>query len=214
MPIKGDNLNGSLTKKPPPMTIDKDTPIMKTQTLIAITPESHDVTLSIAYASDDNFTGRPLYKKPLCYLHQDAVTGLEKAIDILAPLGLKLKIWDAFRPQEAQQLLFDHTPDPMYVSHPQTGTCPHCRGIAIDLTLTDRFGQELEMGTGFDDFRPLAHHGNDQVSEKAQHNRLLLAGVMSIAGFNPIQSEWWHYQLPDAKNYPLYTEAELQTGMM
>ncbi|MET4695054.1 D-alanyl-D-alanine dipeptidase [Endozoicomonas lisbonensis] len=187
---------------------------MKTQQLVAITPETHDVTLSIAYASRDNFTGKAIYKKPLCYLHQDAVAGLEKAIDILSPLGLKLKIWDAFRPQEAQQLLFDHTPDPMYVSHPQTGTCPHCRGIAIDLTLTDSFGQELEMGTDFDDFRPLAHHGNDQVSEKAQHNRLLLAGVMSIAGFNPIQSEWWHYQLPDANNYPLYTEAELQTGMM
>ncbi|AMO55794.1 D-alanyl-D-alanine dipeptidase [Endozoicomonas montiporae] len=187
---------------------------MKTNQLVAITPESHDLKLSLAYATKDNFTGRAIYQKPLCYLHRDAVKGLEKAIELLSPLGLKLKIWDAFRPQEAQQLLFDHTPDPLYVSDPESGTCPHCRGIAVDLTITDSFGQELEMGTDFDDFRPLAHHGNDQVSEKAQYNRLLLAGVMSLSGFNPIQSEWWHYQLPDAMDYPLYTEAELQTGMV
>ena len=187
---------------------------MNDSSLVAITPDSHNVLISLAYATDDNFTGKTIYKKPLCFLHQEAAQRLQQAIDILEPLSLKLKIWDAFRPQEGQQKLFDHTPDPMYVSHPQNGTRPHCRGIAIDLTLIDAFDQELEMGTPFDDFRPLAHHGNDQVSETAQQHRLLLAGVMSIAGFQPIQSEWWHYQLPDAWKFPIYSETELQTGMM
>lgn len=187
---------------------------MKNNPLVQITPETHNVLISLAYATPDNFTGKPIYKKSLCFLNREAEEGLQKAIDILESLGLRLKIWDAFRPLEGQQRLFDHTPDPMYVSHPQTGTCPHCRGTAIDLTLVDAFGHELEMGTPFDDFRALAHHGNDQVSKKAQYNRLLLAGVMSIAGFQPIQSEWWHYQLPNAKEFPLLTEAQLQTGMM
>ena len=187
---------------------------MKNNPLVLITPESHKVDISLAYATPDNFTGKPIYKKSLCFLHEEAAQCLQRAIDILEPLGLRLKIWDAFRPQEGQQTLFDHTPDPMYVSHPQTGTRPHCRGVAVDLTLIDSFDQELEMGTDFDDFRPLAHHGNDQVSEKAQHNRLLLAGVMSIAGFQPIQSEWWHYQLPDAKQYDVYSNADLSAGMM
>ncbi len=65
------------------------------------------------------------------------------------------------------------------------------------------------MGTEFDDFRPLAHHGNEQVSEEAQRNRFLLAGVMNIAGFDAIDTEWWHYQLPDARNYPIIRPDEI-----
>ena len=97
---------------------------------------------------------------------------------------------------------------------PKTGARPHCRGIAIDLTLIDQFGNELEMGTAFDDFRSLAHHGNDQVSEEAQRNRLILAGVMNIAGFEPIDSEWWHYQLPNASHYAIIEEHEMPQGIM
>lgn len=182
--------------------------------LVEITTETHDVELYIAYATEDNFTSKPVYDQPLCLIHKEAATKLQRAIEILQPLGLKLKIWDAFRPLEAQKVLYDQVSDPEYVSHPETGVRPHCRGIAIDLTLIDQFGHELEMGTAFDDFRTLAHHGNDQVSEKAQRNRLLLAGVMNITGFNPINSEWWHYQLPDADQYPVLKEADVQTGIM
>ena len=182
--------------------------------LIEITPQSHDVVLELAYATENNFTGKPVYQQPLCLIHIEAAKKLQRAIEVLQPLGLKLKIWDAFRPQEAQQALYDAVPNPEYVSHPQTGVRPHCRGIAVDLTLVDRYGDELEMGTAFDDFRPLAHHGNDQVSDLAQKNRLMLAGVMNIAGFNPIQSEWWHYQLPDADLYPVLKESDVQSGIM
>ena len=98
--------------------------------------------------------------------------------------------------------------------HPQTGTRPHCRGIAVDLTLLDAYGHELDMGTDFDDFRSLAHHGNDQVSEEAQKNRLILAGVMSVAGFEPIASEWWHYQLPNAAHYSIIEKDEIPENIM
>ncbi|WP_062266781.1 D-alanyl-D-alanine dipeptidase [Endozoicomonas arenosclerae] len=182
--------------------------------LVEITAQRHDVILDIAYATENNFTGKPVYQKPLCLMHEEAAQRLQRAIEVLQPLGLKLKIWDAFRPQEAQQALYDAAPDPEYVSHPQTGVRPHCRGIAIDLTLVDQYGNELEMGTDFDDFRPLAHHGNDQVSDQAQKNRLMLSGVMNVAGFNPIQSEWWHYQLPDADQYPVLKESELGSGIL
>ncbi|MGI9283468.1 MAG: D-alanyl-D-alanine dipeptidase [Endozoicomonas sp.] len=185
-----------------------------TYSLVEITPQSHDVILEIAYATEKNFTGKPVYKQPLCLMHEEAASRLQRAIEVLQPMGLRLKIWDAFRPQEAQQELYDCAPDPEYVSHPQTGVRPHCRGIAIDLTLVDQFGHELEMGTEFDDFRSLAHHGNDQVSNLAQKNRLILAGAMNVAGFNPIQSEWWHYQLPDADHYPVLKESELGSGIL
>ena len=182
--------------------------------LIKLTGQSHSLVIDLAYATPDNFTGKPIYRKPVCYLHEEAAERLETAIELLKPLHIKLKIWDAFRPQKAQQALFNHTPDPNYVSHPQTGTRPHCRGIAVDLTLVDLFDHELEMGTQFDDFRPLAHHGNDTVSEEAQKNRLLLAGVMSVAGFEPIASEWWHYQLPNAAHYPIIEKDEMPEDIM
>ncbi len=182
--------------------------------LVTISPESHNVLLEIAYATRDNFTGEPIYQKPVCLLHKEAAKRLSRAVETITPLGLRLKIWDAFRPLEAQKMLFEHTPNPIYIGDPAVSPCPHCRGIAIDLTLTDQYGKELIMGTAFDDFRPLAHHGNNQISREAQKNRLLLAGVMNIAGFDTFDTEWWHYQLPDANNYPLLKEADIRTGII
>ncbi len=186
----------------------------KNHNLVTISAEQHDLILELAYATENNFTGKTIYGQPICLLHQEAADRLFRAVDIIKPLGLRLKIWDGFRPVEAQQLLFNHTPDPTYVSDPASGTCPHCRGVAIDLTLTDIHDNELPMGTDFDDFRPLAHHGNDLISTEAQRNRLLLAGIMNIVGFDSIDSEWWHYQLPNAYDYPMLKEAELKSGIL
>ncbi|WP_257282735.1 D-alanyl-D-alanine dipeptidase [Endozoicomonas sp. SESOKO1] len=182
--------------------------------LVLLSEKRHPVTLDIVYASSNNFTGKPVYKSNLCYLHTDALACLLKAVELLKPLNLRLKIWDAFRPLSAQKTLYKHMPDPDYVGNPEFSPCPHCRGVALDLTITDRFGRELEMGSLFDDFRPLAHHGNDLVSEEAQRNRLLLAGVMNIAGFNPLRTEWWHYQLPNLDSYPLITEDQTPEGII
>ncbi|OED41939.1 D-alanyl-D-alanine dipeptidase [Endozoicomonas sp. (ex Bugula neritina AB1)] len=182
--------------------------------LTLITEQNHDLKLSLAYATPNNFTGTPVYTNPVCYLHCEATLRLERAIELLKPLKLRLKVWDAYRPLAAQQLLFNHMSDPNYVSHPKTGSRPHCRGVAIDLTLIDQYENELEMGTAFDDFRLLAHHGNDQVSEQAQKNRLMLAGIMSISGFESIPSEWWHYQLPNVSHYPVIEEGEVSSNIM
>ncbi|WP_257266601.1 D-alanyl-D-alanine dipeptidase [Endozoicomonas sp. ONNA2] len=168
-----------------------------------ITAKPFGIDIELAYATSNNFTGHAIYKSHDCYLHPLAAQGIKHASALLRPLNLKLKVWDAFRPKTAQAELFRCFPDPDYVSDPETGLCSHCRGIAVDLTIIDHFGHELEMGTPFDDFRPQAHHGNKQVSELAQRNRLLLAGVMNIVGFDPIDTEWWHYQLPDAMDYPI-----------
>lgn len=182
--------------------------------LVLLSEKNHPITIDLAYAGSNNFTGKSIYKNDLCYLHIDALECLLKATELLKPLNLRLKIWDAFRPLAAQAILFKHMPNPDYVGDPESGLSPHCRGIAIDLTITDRFGRELEMGTIFDDFRPLAHHGNDLISEEAQRNRLLLAGVMNIAGFKPLETEWWHYQLPNVSSYPTIREDKMPEGIM
>ena len=189
-------------------------PMKKNSPLVAIEPISDRLVIDMAYATENNFTGKVVYQSSKCLIHEHAYPQLMRALEILESLNLGIKIMDAYRPLAAQKVLFQAAPNPEYVSHPENGLRPHCRGTAIDLTLIDSYGNELNMGTEFDDFRPLAHHGNTQVSEQAQRNRLLLAGVMSIAGFTPIQSEWWHYQLANSEQYPVLSEDDVQTGLM
>jgi zinc D-Ala-D-Ala dipeptidase len=82
------------------------------------------------------------------------------------------------------------------------------------LTLIDRHGCELDMGTGFDAFTPLSHHANTEVSVAVQRNRLLLLGLMTAAGRDFYDKEWWHYQLPRASDYPLLGDSTLPVPMM
>jgi len=182
-------------------------------TLQTITTASHDVVLEITYATAANFTGKPVYTRPGCYLHADAVAALRRAVELARPLGLRLKIFDAFRPSEAQWALWNFRPDPEFLADPRKGS-PHSRGVAVDLTLIDARGQALDMGTAFDAFTPLSHHGSTAVSETAQRNRFLLLGLMSAAGWDFYQNEWWHYQLFDSKKYPLLSDADLPEPMM
>ena len=65
-------------------------------------------------------------------------------------IGLKLKIFDAYRPVYVQKTLWEFLPDSNFIAPPHKGS-PHSRGVAVDLTLT-KDGEELDMGTGFDDF--------------------------------------------------------------
>ncbi|MDE2227539.1 MAG: D-alanyl-D-alanine dipeptidase [Alphaproteobacteria bacterium] len=178
-----------------------------------ITAAWHDVVLDIAYATAANFTGKPVYTRPGCYLHEDAAAALRRAADLARPLGLRLKVFDAFRPSEAQWVLWNFRPDPEFLADPRKGS-PHSRGVAVDLTLIDAHGRELDMGTGFDAFTPLSHHGSTAIPEAAQRNRFLLLGLMSAAGWDFYRNEWWHYQLFDARRYPLLSDADLPEPMM
>ncbi|GAB6052519.1 D-alanyl-D-alanine dipeptidase [Magnetospira thiophila] len=181
--------------------------------LIEITPETHAVDLEIAYATRDNFTGQPVYARAACYLHPEAEALLRRTVELAAVQGWRLKIFDAFRPAEAQWKLWHHTPDPEFLADPRRGS-PHSRGAAVDLTLLDKAGRELDMGTPFDAFTPLSHHGNRDISTAAQHNRLLLMGLMTTAGWDFYRNEWWHYQLFDARRLPLFSDSALPRPMM
>src|SRR5579875_2103738 len=128
-------------------------------------------------------------------------------------LGLLLKIFDAFRPSEAQWRLWAARPDPEFLADPRRGS-PHSRGVAVDLTLVAADGTPLDMGTPFDAFTPLSHHGAPQLPVAAQQNRLLLLGLMSAAGWDFYAREWWHYQLFEPRRYPLLSDSVLPVPMM
>jgi len=181
--------------------------------LVEITAPAYDVDFDIAYAGPNNFTGAPVYGRPACYLHADAAALLARAVDLAAAIGLRFLVFDAFRPSEAQWVLWNHTPDPGFLADPRRGS-PHSRGVAVDLTLVDPNGQPLEMGTGFDDFTPRSHHGNRDIPAVAQANRHMLLGLMTSAGWDFYRNEWWHYQMFDSRRYPLISDSALAVPMM
>lgn len=181
--------------------------------LTPIVLPDYDVDVDIRYATADNFTGKPVYSRVGCYLHPEAAQCLAKAIDLAARQSLRLRIFDAFRPSEAQWTLWNHTPDPHFLADPAKGS-PHSRGVAVDLTLLSHAGAELDMGTMFDAFTPLSHHGNTEISAEAQRNRFLLMGIMTTAGWDFYRNEWWHYQLFNSRQYPLLSDADAGTRLM
>jgi len=182
-------------------------------TLVEIRKPDFDVEIEIAYATPDNFTGAPVYARPGCYLHEKAASALAEAIRLAGILDLRFRVFDALRPTEAQWALWHHTPDPEFLADPNRGS-PHSRGVAVDLTLIDTSGNDLDMGTGFDAFTPLSHHGNPGVDAGAQRNRHLLMGIMTTAGWDFYRNEWWHYQLFNSCDYDLVQDADLPEPMM
>jgi D-alanyl-D-alanine dipeptidase len=181
--------------------------------LLPIIAAEHGVDIDLAYATANNFTGRPIYRRARCYLHADAVAALDRAVALAGAQGYRLRIFDAYRPTEAQWVMWNHTTDPEFLADPRRGS-PHSRGVAVDLTLLEREGGELDMGTGFDAFTPLSHHGSLAISQRAQANRSTLLGIMTAAGWDFYRNEWWHYQLFNSRQYPLYSDSALPQGLM
>ncbi|MBM3468181.1 MAG: D-alanyl-D-alanine dipeptidase [Alphaproteobacteria bacterium] len=170
--------------------------------LIEITESTHNIILDLRYATENNIIGRPIVNEYRCLLHPDALALLERSIELAKHQGLRLKILDAYRPGYAQESLWAYCSNPNYITPPEKGS-PHTRGIAVDLTLVDASGKELDMGTEFDDLSQNSHHVNASVSQQAAANRYTLLGIMVSAGWDYYPMEWWHYQVFNAQKYPL-----------
>ena len=163
--------------------------------LLSVAPQ---VKVEMRYAGDDNFTGKRVYSCGRCYLRPETAAKVATAQRELRKKGLSLKMWDCYRPPAAQRLFWSLVPDPRFVADPKTGSV-HNRGSAVDVTLVDPDGKELEMPTGFDDFSPRAAHGETRLPAKAVENRRTLAEAMERAGFRRLESEWWHYEDAEIK---------------
>ncbi len=174
--------------------------------LVEITAEGHGVALDIRYATADNITGRVIYSSARLFLRPEAEARLKIAARLARAAGLVLELYDGYRPPAAQALLWEACPDENYVYPPWKGST-HTRGIAVDLTI-----RGLDMGTPFDDMSARSHPANTDVPSQALRNRMLLAGLMRTAGFEGIESEWWHFQLPG--EWPLIDPACLPAPLM
>lgn len=182
--------------------------------LIPIT-DADGILLDLRYASVDNLLGRAVYARPVALLRPEARDALLIAAARARAIGLALKLYDAFRPLEAQWMFWRAAPDKTFVADPRTGGT-HPRGIAVDLTLVEAAtGRDLPMGTGFDDFSALSAHGRlDGLTPEALRNRALLLGLMTACGWEHYAPEWWHYHLPGRDIYPALSAADVPGGPM
>lgn len=167
------------------------------------------IAIDLRYATPNNFVGRDLYSPFDCaWLHVQAAAALEQVVAWLRARrpGLTPVVLDALRPQRVQQQLWDTlagTGLQMYLANPERGSI-HSYGMAVDITLVDEHGRELDMGTGFDDMTELSHPALEegflvagQIREEQVANRRLLREAMHQAGFVGINTEWWHFDCGD-----------------
>ncbi len=182
--------------------------------MVEIRQLAPDIDLDIRYAGSDNFVGRPVagYRAPACYLHREAAQALARVERGLREQGLRLRLFDCYRPVRAVRDfvawaadLDDQATKPRhypaldkrallgdYIS-PTSG---HSRGATVDLTLLERRGARwtpLDMGTGFDFFDPLAHTDSPRASVAQRSHRERLRAAMQREGFENYPMEWWHY---------------------
>lgn len=158
--------------------------------------------LDIKYATSDNFTGKVVYESPICLIHKETAKKLIAANNEFKELGYRLKIFDAYRPFSVQQVLWDSAEDKSFVANPSKGSV-HNKGAAVDVTLVDEDGNELEMPSEYDEFTEKAWIDYSDCPAKQIENRELLGSIMVKHGFRRIKNEWWHFEDTDASKYPI-----------
>ena len=180
-----------------------------------------DAILEIRYYSTYNFVGDRIdgYEEPCALLTKEAASALKNVSDELLTKGYRLKIYDAYRPQQAvthfmnwakdindirmkkyfypqldKSVLFDQG----YIAE-KSG---HSRGSTVDLTLFDmNTEKEVDMGGTFDYFGELSHPDYKQITAEQYENRMILRDAMVSNGFKPLIEEWWHFTL-DNEPFP------------
>ncbi len=174
--------------------------------LVDAQTERPDLQVDLRYASQNNFLEKNVYGSiNKCYLQADVVKMLAKAQALLKEQqpDYSLLLLDCTRPLSVQHQMWDivkGTEEARYVASPYGGGSMHNYGTAVDLTIANAQGEQLDMGTPFDFFGPLAqprYHqqmlAEGKLNKQQVQNRMQLRNLMKKAGFRPIDSEWWHF---------------------
>ena len=175
---------------------------LRAEPMVEVATVCPSIVIELRYGTARNVTGQPIYPpNARCLLRRSVALRLKKAQEELQLQKVGLKIWDAYRPAWAQQILWDAIRNPEYVGEPARGGSLHTFGAGVDVTLVDAKGRELPMPTDFDDFTPAAgriYRGSDPVIAA---NLLTLQRAMVHAGFWTLRDEWWHFVAEDVKSF-------------
>lgn len=155
---------------------------------------SNDFMYDMKYATEDNFLKAKVYDCAECMLRLKTVKALIAANKDFLKKGYKIKLYDCYRPLDIQKKMWEIVSNPEYVADPKKGSI-HNRGGAVDISIVDLTGKEVDMGTPFDFFGIQASHNFKQLSKEILSKRAYLKSVMIKHGFNSFDSEWWHYNL-------------------
>jgi D-alanyl-D-alanine dipeptidase len=168
--------------------------------------------IDLRYATENNFVGRNMYGDfNRAFLHKIAAEKLFTAFRVLRAENpaYSFIVYDALRPRSIQRILWSHvvgTAGEKYIANPDQGSL-HNFGFAVDLSVLDESGRELDMGAGYDDFRDIAQPqleekfvAEGKLTPKHIENRMVLRRAMEAGGFTQLPHEWWHFDaLPKAE---------------
>ncbi|MGC2310329.1 MAG: M15 family metallopeptidase [Candidatus Babeliaceae bacterium] len=166
--------------------------------LVNIEEINSRIRLDIRYATKNNFTHQVLYSSPKAYLRKGVAHQLSNVQEELETFGFGLKIWDAYRPHAVQYILWNLVPNKCFVADPKKGS-RHNRGAAVDVTLVDIDGNELEMPRVLDDFTEKA----GRISVQQIENSQLLEDIMKRHGFIGSPTKWCHFYAKGWEQYDL-----------
>lgn len=175
------------------------------------------IKIELRYFSNNNFIGQPIdgYHRSTIIVSKPTALALQKVQNDLEQKGLGLKIFDAYRPQQAvnhfvrwakvlndtlmKQSYYPDVPkSELFKRGYIASKSGHSRGSTVDLTLIDLdTGNELDMGSPYDFFGVQSHPFYKKITDKQRKNRMLLRRVMLKNGFKPYENEWWHFTLRD-----------------
>lgn len=170
--------------------------------LVDIRKVVSDLDFDVRYAAVDNVFETAFYPFSAAFLLEPAALKLAAAAREMKRQGLRLRVFDAYRPLSVQRRMWALRPDARYVADPAKGSS-HNRGAAVDVSLARLDGAAVAMPSDFDDFSERSTHGFPGASPGAARNAGLLRAVMTSAGFAALPQEWWHYSDPDLRQEPL-----------
>ncbi len=178
-------------KSPTLLDINKET---DDNTFVNLKNYSNDFVFEMKYATTDNFLNEKVYPCAECFLRVKTVKALLEANKSFLEKGYRIKLYDCYRPIAIQKQMWKIVPNANYVANPKKGSI-HNKGGAVDITLVDSLGVELDMGTKFDFFGEEASHNYTNHSDEILANRKFLKDIMLQYNFKSFDSEWWHYNL-------------------
>ena len=185
-----------------------------------------DAVFDLRYASSNNFTGKqvPGYKAAKCLLDHEAAHALQKVQQNAKAIGLRLIIFDCYRPLRAVNDFMNWLDQPEQLQvkdqyHPQLSKpellgpyiaekSEHSKGFTLDVSLAKQNAsgeyQEIEMGSSFDLFDPISNTDDPSISLSHRKNRYLLKELMEGEGFIAYDMEWWHFTYSQSGESELY----------
>ena len=146
--------------------------------LVNIKDINKNIIVDLKYFTKDNFMKLKLYNTNKCFLNKEVAYKLSNVQKNLEKINLGLKLYDCYRPKSVQIQMWNKLPDDNYISNPHTNKSNHGKGLAVDVVLVDKNGNELEMPSEFDDFSIKSHRNYKYMTKE---------------GFIYHNNEWWHF---------------------